>query len=49
VEFLADVQLPVSSSAIREGLGRGSGATMLPPAVFAYIQQHHLYGWQAPL
>lgn len=48
VEYLADVQLPVSSSAIREALGQGTGAAMLPPAVSAYIQQHHLYGWQEP-
>ncbi len=48
VEYLTDVQFPVSSSAIRDALCRGTAAAMLPPAVLAYIQQHHLYGWRSP-
>ena len=46
VEYLADVQLPISSSAIREDLGHGAVPAMLPPAVFAYIERHSLYGWR---
>jgi nicotinate-nucleotide adenylyltransferase len=45
-QYLADVQLPVSSSTIREELGHGRVPAMLPPAVLAYIKQHHLYGWE---
>nr|WP_240193606.1 nicotinate (nicotinamide) nucleotide adenylyltransferase [Desulfobulbus alkaliphilus] len=45
VEFLADVELPVSSSAIREDLLQGRSPDMLPAAVLAYIKRHHLYGW----
>lgn len=46
VRYLNDLELPVSSSLIREGLARGEVSTMLPPAVFDYIRRHHLYGWQ---
>lgn len=46
--YLDDVDFPVSSSAIREQLRRGETPAMLPPAVFAYIQAHRLYGWQRP-
>jgi len=49
VEYLDDIELPVSSSSIREELARGKAPAMLPPAVFDYIKQHHLYGWWAPL
>ena len=45
IEYLADVEVPASSSAIREELRRGAVPAMLPPAVFRYISQHHLYGW----
>lgn len=45
VEFLPDVDLPVSSSVIREELRQGREPAMLPSAVFAYINQHNLYGW----
>jgi nicotinate-nucleotide adenylyltransferase len=45
VEFLFDVELPVSSSAIREELRQGREPDMLPAAVFAYIKRHNLYGW----
>ena len=45
IEYLADVEVPVSSSAIREDLRCGIVPAMLPPAVFSYISQHHLYGW----
>ena len=47
VEYLADVQLPVSSSTIRAELSQGRIPAMLPPAVFAYIKQHSLYGWRS--
>lgn len=46
VEYLADVQLPVSSSTIRTELSQGRIPAMLPPVVFAYIEQHNLYGWR---
>jgi nicotinate-nucleotide adenylyltransferase len=46
VEFITDVELPVSSSAIREELRRGRVPDMLPAAVFAYIKRHNLYGWR---
>jgi len=49
VEYLDDIELPVSSSSIREELARGKIPAMLPPAVLAYIKQQHLYGWRAPL
>lgn len=45
VEFLPDVELPVSSSAIREELRQGREPGMLPNAVFSYIKRHNLYGW----
>ena len=46
VTYLSDIELPVSSSSIREELAQGRIPVMLPPAVFAYIKTHHLYGWQ---
>jgi nicotinate-nucleotide adenylyltransferase len=46
LEYLEDIQLPISSSAIRDDLGHGTVPAMLPPAVFAYIKQHNLYGWR---
>ena len=46
VECFSDVELPVSSSAIRDTLLRGEVPAMLPPTVFAYIQEHNLYGWR---
>jgi nicotinate-nucleotide adenylyltransferase len=49
VDYLADIELPVSSSAIREDLARGRVPAMLPPAVLAYIRRHRLYGWREPL
>ncbi len=45
IVYLADVEVPVSSSAIREELSHGLVPPMLPPTVFSYISQHHLYGW----
>lgn len=45
VEYLADVQLPISSSAIRDELRHGTVPPMLPAVVFTYIEQHNLYGW----
>jgi len=49
VDYLDDIELPVSSSAIREDLRQGRVPAMLPPAVFAYIRQHRLYGWREPV
>jgi nicotinate-nucleotide adenylyltransferase len=42
---LASVQLPVSSSAIREKLVRCEAPPELTPPVFDYIQEHRLYGF----
>ena len=49
VEYLHDIELPVSSSSIRQDLIQGRVPVMLPLAVLEYIKQHHLYGWQVPL
>ena len=46
LRYLDDIELPISSSLIREQLAQGLVPPMLPPAVLAHIQQHHLYGWQ---
>lgn len=46
VEYLADVELPISSSAIRENLRHGTVPPMLPPVILAYIERHNLYGWR---
>lgn len=46
VTYLSDIELPVSSSLIREELALGRVPAMLPPAVFSYIATHRLYGWQ---
>ena len=40
---LRTVDLPVSSSAIRERLRRGESPSELPPAVLAYIRENGLY------
>lgn len=47
VVFLRDLHVPAASSAIRADLHAGCPPAMLPPAVLAYIQHHHLYGWQS--
>jgi len=44
--YLDDIELPVSSSAIREELARGTMPALLPPPVLAHIRRHHLYGWK---
>jgi nicotinate-nucleotide adenylyltransferase len=44
--YLDDIELPVSSSAIREELARGQTPAALPPSVLAYIRRHHLYDWR---
>ena len=49
IDYLVDIELPVSSSAIRNQLQGGHTPDMLPPAVFAYIRQHRLYGWSRRL
>jgi nicotinate-nucleotide adenylyltransferase len=46
VTYLGDIELPVSSSSIRDALSQGRVPAMLPPAVFDYIQAHHLYNWR---
>ncbi|ADW17259.1 nicotinate (nicotinamide) nucleotide adenylyltransferase [Desulfobulbus propionicus DSM 2032] len=46
VTYLDDIELPVSSSSIREDLALGREPAMLPSAVLAYIKTHHLYGWR---
>lgn len=43
VQYLDDIDLPVSSSAIRAELASGGAAAMLPAAVLRYIRAHHLY------
>jgi nicotinate-nucleotide adenylyltransferase len=42
---LQDVDLPVSSSTIREKLARSESPAELPPKVFEYIRRHGLYGF----
>jgi nicotinate-nucleotide adenylyltransferase len=49
MEYLGDIELPVSSSSIRAELAQGRVPAMLPPAVFDYIKRHHLYGWRVPV
>lgn len=44
VRRLATVALPISSSEIREQLGRGEKPGSLPAAVLAYIGERRLYG-----
>lgn len=46
IQYLADLEMPVSSSQLRQALARGERSTMLPPAVLTYISEHHLYGFQ---
>lgn len=43
VHRLESVELPVSSSDIRDALARGQSPADLPPAVAEYIRAHHLY------
>jgi nicotinate-nucleotide adenylyltransferase len=43
VHRLDSVELPVSSSDIREALARGESSAELPPAVADYIRDHRLY------
>jgi nicotinic acid mononucleotide adenylyltransferase len=38
------VELPVSSSDIRDALARGESPAELPPAVADYIRDRRLYG-----
>lgn len=42
---LDDIEVPISSSAIRERLNAGKNVAEVPAEVREYIQQHHLYGW----
>lgn len=46
LRYLDDIELPISSSLIRQQLSRHLVPTMLPPAVLEHIRHHHLYGWQ---
>jgi nicotinate-nucleotide adenylyltransferase len=43
VQGLDNLELQASSSEIRERLARGDFDVDVPPAVLAYIRQHHLY------
>jgi len=43
VERLESVDLPVSSSSIREALSRGEHPRDVPECVLSYIFEHHLY------
>jgi nicotinate-nucleotide adenylyltransferase len=45
VEYLADVEVPVSSSSIRDELAQGRVPALLSPAVLTYVKRHKLYGW----
>ena len=47
VHPLEQIDLPVSSSAVREALARGEAPAELPPAVFDYIREHRLYSYGA--
>jgi len=44
VHRLESVELPVSSSDIRDALARGESPRELPPTVADYIRDHRLYG-----
>jgi nicotinate-nucleotide adenylyltransferase len=44
VHRLESVELPVSSSDIRDALARGETPAELPPAITGYIRDHRLYG-----
>jgi nicotinate-nucleotide adenylyltransferase len=44
VHRLDSVELPVSSSDIRDALARGETPKELPPAIAGYIRDHRLYG-----
>ena len=46
VVFLDDIDLPVSSTTIREELSEGRAPAALPPPVLAHIRRYHLYGWK---
>lgn len=45
VRELASVQMPISSSRIREMLALCERPAELPPAVFEYIRENRLYGF----
>ena len=47
VHTLERIELPVSSSAVREALARGEDPAELPAPVLAYIREHRLYGYGA--
>ncbi len=44
VHRLDSIELPVSSSDIRDALARGESPPELPPAIADYIRDHRLYG-----
>jgi nicotinate-nucleotide adenylyltransferase len=44
VHRLESIELPVSSSDIRDALARGESPPDLPPAIANYIREHRLYG-----
>lgn len=47
VHRLESVELPVSSSDIRDALARGESPADLPSAVAGYIRDHRLYGFRS--
>jgi nicotinate-nucleotide adenylyltransferase len=47
VRELNGLDLPVSSSAVREGIARGASDLPIPPAVLWYIRERGLYGAKA--
>jgi nicotinate-nucleotide adenylyltransferase len=46
VHRLDSVELPVSSSDIRDALVRGKSPPELPPAIVDYVRDHRLYGFR---
>jgi nicotinic acid mononucleotide adenylyltransferase len=47
VDLLEGLDIPISSSNIREHLARGEATPELPKAVRRYIDKHRLYGPRA--
>jgi nicotinate-nucleotide adenylyltransferase len=43
-QSIANIELPISSSDIRGSLAAGQRPAGLPPAVYNYAVQHHVYG-----
>jgi nicotinate-nucleotide adenylyltransferase len=45
--LLPGLDVEISASAVREGIGEDSGCTLAPCAVLEYIREHSLYRYQA--